>query len=60
MTYNNALIIGRELDKIKGGIYGVKAMDLVRKECELYNARNNKITHQRKYNLYPIFDEDII
>ena len=34
--------------------------DLVRKECELYNARNNKITHQRKYNLYPIFDEDII
>ena len=34
--------------------------DLVRKECELYNNWNNKITHQRKYNLYPIFDEDII
>ena len=34
--------------------------DLVRKECELYNNRNDKITHQRKYNLYPIFEEDII
>lgn len=34
--------------------------DLVRKECELYNNWNNKIAHQRKYNLYPIFDEDII
>ena len=34
--------------------------DLVRKECEFYNNWNNKITHQRKYNLYPIFDEDII
>jgi pyruvate/2-oxoacid:ferredoxin oxidoreductase alpha subunit len=34
--------------------------DLVRKECELYNNWNNKINHQRKYNLYPIFDEDII
>ena len=34
--------------------------DLVRKECELYNDWNTKINHQRKYNLYPIFDEDII
>jgi hypothetical protein len=34
--------------------------DLVRKECELYNQWNKKIKHQRKYNLYPIFDEDII
>ena len=34
--------------------------ELVRKECELYNNRNNKISHQRKYNLYPIFDEEII
>ena len=34
--------------------------NLVRKECELYNNWNNKINHQRKYNLYPIFDEDII
>ena len=34
--------------------------DLVRKECELYNNWNSKINHQRKYNLYPIFDEDII
>jgi len=47
LTYNNALIIGRELDKIKGGIYGVKAMDLVRKEipdAKLYMiSANSKI-----------------
>jgi 2-oxoglutarate ferredoxin oxidoreductase subunit alpha len=34
--------------------------DLTRKECELYREWNNKITHQRKYNLYPFFDEDIL
>ena len=32
LTYNNLLIIGRELDRIKGGMYGVKAMDIVRRE----------------------------
>ena len=32
LTYNNLVIIGRELDRIKGGIYGVKAMDIVRRE----------------------------
>ena len=26
------MIMGRELDRIKGGIYGIKAMDLIRKE----------------------------
>ena len=34
--------------------------DLVRKECELYQDRNSKITNKRKYNLYPIFQEDLI
>ena len=32
LTYNNLLIIGRELDRIKGGMYGVKSMDIVRRE----------------------------
>ena len=34
--------------------------DVVRKECELYGDWNKKITHKRKYNLYPIFQEDLI
>ena len=32
LTYNNLMIMGRELDRIKGGIYGIKAMDLIRRE----------------------------
>ena len=32
LTYHNLMIMGRELDRIKGGIYGIKAMDLIRKE----------------------------
>ena len=32
LTYNNLMIMGRELDRIKGGLYGIKAMDLIRKE----------------------------
>ena len=34
--------------------------ELVRKECELYWEWNDKISHQRKYELYPFFQEDII
>ena len=44
LTYNNLLIIGRELDKIKGGVYGVKAMDIVRREisdAKLYMISTN-------------------
>jgi len=29
LTYKNLLIMGRELDKIKGGLYGIKAMKLI-------------------------------
>lgn len=32
---------------------------LVRQECELYGEWNNKISHQRKYTLYPFFEEEI-
>ena len=32
LTYHNLMIMGRELDRLKGGIYGIKAMDLIRKE----------------------------
>ena len=48
LTYNNLVIIGRELDKIKGGLYGIKAMDIIRKEipdAKLYFISSNyKIT----------------
>ena len=48
LTYNNIVIIGRELDRIKGGLYGVKAMDIVRREipdAKLYLVSSNyKIT----------------
>ena len=48
LTYNNLVIIGRELDKIKGGLYGIKAMDIVRREipdAKLYFISSNyKIT----------------
>lgn len=33
--------------------------NLVQKECELYWDWKEKISHQRKYNLYPIFEEEI-
>ena len=32
LTYNNLMIMGRELDLVKGGLYGIKAMNLIRKE----------------------------
>ena len=32
LEFHNLMIMGRELDKIKGGLYGIKAMDLIRKE----------------------------
>ena len=32
LEYHNLMIMGRESDKIKGGLYGIKAMDLIRKE----------------------------
>ena len=32
LTYNNLMIMGRESDKVKGGLYGIKAMDIIRKE----------------------------
>ena len=44
LTYHNLMIMGRELDRIKGGIYGVKAMDLIRKEipdAKLYFISSN-------------------
>ena len=48
LTYNNLMIMGRELDRIKGGLYGIKAMDLIRKEipdAKLYFVSSNyKIT----------------
>jgi len=48
LTYNNLLVIGRELDRIKGGLYAVKAMDLIRREipdAKLYFISSNyKIT----------------
>ena len=48
LTYKNLMIMGRELDRIKGGLYGIKAMDLIRKEvpdAKLYFVSSNyKIT----------------
>ena len=44
LTYKNLMIMGRELDKIKGGLYGIKAMDLIRKEipdAKLYFISSN-------------------
>ena len=32
LTYNNLMIMGREFDKIKGGLYGIKAMDIIKRE----------------------------
>ena len=32
LTHNNLMIMGRESDPIKGGIYGIKAMNLIRNE----------------------------
>lgn len=32
LTYHNLMVMGRENDKIKGGIYAIKAMDLIVKE----------------------------
>ena len=48
LTYNNLIIMGRQLDKIKGGLYGIKAMDIIRREipdAKLYFVSSNyKIT----------------
>ena len=48
LTYKNVVLIGRQLDKIKGGIYAIKAMDIVRREipdAKLYFISSNyKIT----------------
>ena len=44
LTYKNLMIMGRELDRIKGGLYGIKAMDLIRKEipdAKLYFISSN-------------------
>ena len=44
LKYNNLMILGRELDRIKGGLYGIKAMDLIRKEipdAKLYFISSN-------------------
>ena len=44
LTYKNLMILGRELDRIKGGLYGIKAMDLIRKEVpdsKLYFISSN-------------------
>ena len=32
LTYKNLMVMGRELDKIKGGLYAIKAMDIIRRE----------------------------
>ena len=48
LTHKNLMIMGRELDRIKGGLYGIKAMDLIRREvpdAKLYFVSSNyKIT----------------
>ena len=48
LTYKNLMIMGRELDRIKGGLYGIKAMDIIRREvpdAKLYFVSSNyKIT----------------
>ena len=48
LTYKNVVLIGRQLDKIKGGLYAIKAMDIVRREipdAKLYFISSNyKIT----------------
>ena len=48
LTYKNIVLIGRQLDKIKGGLYAIKAMDIVRREipdAKLYFISSNyKIT----------------
>ena len=44
LTYNNLMIMGRELDKIKGGLFGIKAMSLIVKEvpdAKLYFISSN-------------------
>ena len=44
LTYNNLMIMGRENDPLKGGFYGIKAMDLIRKEipeAKLYFISSN-------------------
>ena len=44
LTYNNLMVMGRELDRLKGGIYAIKAMDLIRKEipdAKLYFISSN-------------------
>lgn len=40
--------------------YSGQLEELVRKECELYNDWNERITHQRKTTLYPFFSEEIL
>ena len=44
LTYNNLMVMGREFDKVKGGLYGIKAMDIIRKEipdAKLYLISSN-------------------
>ena len=44
LTYKNLMIMGREADKIKGGYYGIKAMELIAKEVpdsKLYFISSN-------------------
>ena len=44
LTHLNLMIMGRELDKIKGGLYGIKAMDIIRREipdAKLYFISSN-------------------
>ncbi len=56
--------LDQRAEKIKNLIfvemnYSGNLQDLVRKECELFGPWNPKISHQRKYTLYPIFREDL-
>ena len=44
LTYKNLMIMGRELDKIKGGLYGIKAMKLIEEkvpDAKLYFISSN-------------------
>ena len=45
LTYKNLMIMGRERDRIKGGYYGIKAMELIVKEipdAKLYFISSDK------------------
>lgn len=52
LTYNNLMVMGRELERIKGGLYGIKAMYLIRREIPVaklfFISANYKIEAMEK------------